>query len=267
MKIQYVRVSVHSIFVKLDFSFHITYLKLCFDNWIISVIFLIWKFLNIIIHRVPIYSFKSSHIKRKEQIIFAKTDEKLFNECATDPLSSLVSQLESLPISATALHHNIIIPYLLKLDLYYVQGLQCIFEGWADGQSGYVTQMGNGDNWHLDIQSIIFKILLPPIKWNHQNLLMMSKIRLSLNLHKALNNQLDLVNQGRNKSSPLTFSLRSVSPWDCPVILVGGLPDLSIVVLTSDRLRWTRKICASDLRYWTIGKRLVPGALEWLAGL
>ena len=55
--------SVHSIFVKLDFSFHITYLKLCFDNWIISVIFLIWKFLNIII------------------------------------------------------------PYLLKLDLYYVQGL------------------------------------------------------------------------------------------------------------------------------------------------
>ena len=84
------------------------------------------------------------------------------------------------------------IPYLLKPDLYYLQGLQCIFESWTDGQSGSVTQMENGDNWHLDIQSIIFKIALPPIKWNHQNLLMPSKIRLSINLHKALNNQLDL---------------------------------------------------------------------------
>ena len=56
-----------------------------------------------IYYRVPIYSFKSSRIKRKEQIIFAKTDKKLFNECTADPLSSLVSQLESLPISATAL--------------------------------------------------------------------------------------------------------------------------------------------------------------------
>jgi hypothetical protein len=53
--------------------------------------------------RVPIYSFKSSQSKRKEQIIFAKTDKKSFDECATDPLSSLVSQLESLSISATAL--------------------------------------------------------------------------------------------------------------------------------------------------------------------
>ena len=158
------------------------------------------------------------------------------------------------------------IPYLLKPDLYYLQGLQCIFESWTDGQSGSVTQMGNGDNWHLDIQSIIFKIALPPIKWNHQNLLMPSKIRLSINLHKALNNQLDLVNQGRNKSTPLTFSLRSVSPWDCPVILVGGFPDLSIV-LSCDRFRWTRRIYDSDLRYWTIGNWLVPGALEYLAGL
>ena len=179
--------SVHSIFVKLDFSFHITYLKLCFDNWIISVIFLIWKFLNIII------------------------------------------------------------PYLLKLDLYYVQGLQCIFEGWADGQSGSVTQMENGDNWHLDSQSIIFMILLPTIKWNRQNLLMLSKIRLSINLNKALKNQHDLVNQGRNKSSPLTFSLRSVSPWDCPVILVGGLPDLRIVYL----VLWSIEVNEENMWLWS----------------
>ena len=58
--------------------------------------------LHTILCRVPIYSFKSSQSKRKEQIIFAKTDKKSFDECATDPLSSLVSQLESLSISATA---------------------------------------------------------------------------------------------------------------------------------------------------------------------
>ena len=59
--------------------------------------------LHTILCRVPIYSFKSSQSKRKEQIIFAKTDKESFDECATDPLSSLVSQLESLSISATAL--------------------------------------------------------------------------------------------------------------------------------------------------------------------
>ena len=177
-----VRVSVYSIFVKLDFSFHFT---IHIQNFVLTI------------EEFPLY-------------------------------------LCNLPISIWQLF-DIIIPYLLKLDLYYVQGLQCIFEGWTDGQSGSVTQMENGDNWHLDSQSIIFMILLPTIKWNRQNLLMLSKIRLSINLNKALKNQHDLVNQGRNKSSPLTFSLRSVSPWDCPVILVGGLPDLSIV-LSCDRL-------------------------------
>ena len=83
----------------------------CFNQflgvWELSVLKNLKYFVNIFYQHtfywVPIYSLKSSHIKRKEQIIFAKTDEKLFNECATDPLSSLVSQLESLPISATAL--------------------------------------------------------------------------------------------------------------------------------------------------------------------
>ena len=40
------------------------------------------------------------------------------------------------------------------------------------------------------------------------------------------------------RTSP-TFSLRSVSPWDCPVILVGGLPDLK-------RLKVWRSVISPD---------------------
>ena len=39
----------------------------------------------------------------KNKKYLQKTDKKLFDECATDPLSSMVSQLESLSIGVTAL--------------------------------------------------------------------------------------------------------------------------------------------------------------------
>ena len=40
------------------------------------------------IYRVPIYSFKSSHMKRKEQIIFAKTDDVIYLDLKPASVSS-----------------------------------------------------------------------------------------------------------------------------------------------------------------------------------